>query len=188
MTISKLIKDFTQLQEFNKAGITRQYHLNPVSEYLKMVTVKILYLFVFIGLPVLFTPFNWWQVLIGFFVMHWVAGCILSTIFQMAHVVEGAEQLLPNDQGIIDEEWAVHELRSTSDFARNNFFLEYFVGGLNFQIEHHLFPNISHIHYRRIAPIVERTAKEFGFDYNLKPSFLEAFYSHVQRLKELGNS
>jgi linoleoyl-CoA desaturase len=186
MTISKLINDFTQLRDFNKAGITRKYHINPISEYTRMVVIKIIYLFVLIGLPILFTPFSWWQVLLGFFTMHWVAGFILSTIFQMAHVVEGAEQLLPDAQGNINEEWAVHELRSTSDFARNNLFLEYYIGGLNFQIEHHLFPNICHIHYRKIAPIVERTAKEFGFDYNLKPTFGNAFYSHVHRLKELG--
>lgn len=188
LTLSKLINDFIQLQEFNKAGITRQFHVNPVSEYMKMVLVKILYLFVFIGLPLLFTPFYWWQVLVGFFVMHWVAGCILSTVFQMAHVVEGTEQLVPNAEGVVEREWAVHEVRATSDFARKNIFLEYYVGGLNFQIEHHLFPNISHIHYRKIAPIVENTAKEFGFRYNLKPTFREALYSHIHRLKELGKS
>jgi linoleoyl-CoA desaturase len=187
MTISKLIRDFTQLLEYNKAGITRQYRINPVSEYIKMIIVKILYLFVFIGLPVLFTPFSWWQVLLGFFIMHWVAGCILSTIFQMAHVVEGTEQLLPDAEGIIESEWAVHELLTTSDFARNNLFLGYYAGGLNFQIEHHLFPNICHIHYRKIAPVVEKTAKEFGFNYNLKPTFRNALYSHIRRLKELGN-
>ncbi|UEG49765.1 acyl-CoA desaturase [Ferruginibacter lapsinanis] len=186
MTITKLINDFVQLHDFNKAGITRKYKINPVFEYIRMAIIKSIYLFVFIGLPILFTSFSWWQVLLGFLIMHWVAGCILSTVFQMAHVVEGAEQLLPDAQGIIYQEWAVHELLSTSDFARNNLFLEYYVGGLNFQIEHHLFPNICHIHYRKIAPIVERTAKEFGFTYNVKPSFRNAFYSHVQRLKELG--
>jgi linoleoyl-CoA desaturase len=134
----------------------------------------------------MFTSFNFWQVLLGFVVMHWVSGCILSTIFQMAHVVEGTEQLIPDEAGVIREDWAVHELRSTSDFARNNLFLNYYVGGLNFQIEHHLFPNVSHIHYRRIAPIVEKTAKEFGFNYNLKPNFRKALRSHVIRLKELG--
>ncbi|MDP4265633.1 MAG: acyl-CoA desaturase [Bacteroidota bacterium] len=186
MTISKLVNDFTQLAEYNKAGITRQYHINPVSEYIRMVFAKIIYLFVFIGLPVLFTPFSWWQVLLGFFIMHWTAGCILSTIFQMAHVVEGTEQPLPENEGIIQSEWAVHELRTTSDFARNNDFLNWYIGGLNFQIEHHLFPNICHIHYRKIAPIVEKTAKEFGFNYNLKPTFRNAFRSHIRRLKELG--
>jgi linoleoyl-CoA desaturase len=186
MTISKLTRDFTQLIGYNKAGITRQHRVNPTVEYTKMVAIKIVYLFIFIGLPILFTPFSWWQVLLGFFIMHWTAGCILSTIFQMAHVVEGAEQPLPNESGEIENDWIVHELRTTSDFARNNRFLNWYIGGLNFQIEHHLFPNICHIHYRKIAPIVEKTAKEFGYPYNLKPTFAHAFASHVRRLKELG--
>lgn len=186
MTITKLVNDFVQLNYFNKAGILHKYRINPTREYAKLIIVKSVYLFVFIGLPVMFTSYNWWQVITGFFVMHWVAGCILSTIFQMAHVVDGAEQLVPDAGGNIYEEWAVHELRSTSDFARNNLFLEYYIGGLNFQIEHHLFPNICHIHYRKIAPIVERTAKEYGFAYNLKPDFRAAFASHIHRLKQLG--
>jgi linoleoyl-CoA desaturase len=186
MTISKLTNDFPQLIEYNKAGITRQYHINPNFEYVKMVFLKILYLFVFIGLPILFSSFNWWQVLVGFFIMHWTAGCILSTVFQMAHVVEGTEQMLPDAEGIIKSSWAVHELCTTSDFARNNLFLNYYIGGLNFQIEHHLFPNICHIHYRKIAPIVKMTAQQFGFNYNLKPTFMNALHSHIRRLKELG--
>lgn len=186
MTFSKLIKDFTQLIEFNKAGLTRQHHIHPAMEYSKMILIKLVYLFVLIGLPILLTSFNWWQILIGFFVMHWTAGCILSTVFQMAHIVEGAEQPLPNSDGLITSDWVVHELKTTSDFARKNHFLNWYVGGLNFQIEHHLFPRISHVHYRNIAPIVERTAKEFGFEYNLKPSFIVALASHIRRLKELG--
>lgn len=186
MTISKLVNDFTQLIGFNKAGITRQYHVNPTFEYAKMIFLKIAYLVVFIGIPTWLTAFSWWQVLLGFLIMHWTAGCILSTVFQMAHVVEGTIQPLPNAEGIIESEWAVHELRTTSDFARNNLFLNWYIGGLNFQIEHHLFPNICHVHYHKIAPIVERTAKEFGFIYNLKPTFINALISHIKRLKELG--
>lgn len=188
MTISKLIRDFTQLIDFNKEGITIKYELSPTFQYAKMIVIKLLYIFVFVGLPILFTSYTWWQVLIGFFIMHWTAGCILGTVFQMAHVVEGTEQLQANEKGIIDRVWAVHELRTTSNFARDNLFLNFYVGGLNFQIEHHLFPKICHIHYRKIAPIVERTAREYGFIYNLKPSFLSAFKSHVHRLKELGRA
>ena len=91
--------------------------------------------------------------------MHWTTGLILGTVFQLAHVVEGLEQPLPNAEGLVDSDWAVHELHTTSDFARNNLFLFWYIGGLNFQIEHHLFPHICHIHYRKIATIVERTAK-----------------------------
>lgn len=186
MTISKLIKDFTQLIEFNREGVTKQQQAKPALEYAKMIVFKLLYLFIFIGLPIQFTAFAWWQVLLGFFIMHWTAGCILSTVFQMAHVVEGAIQTQPDENGIVNTNWAVHELRTTSDFARDNLFLNYYVGGLNFQIEHHLFPNICHIHYRKIAPIVEKTAQEYGYSYNLKPTFAKALQSHIRRLKELG--
>lgn len=186
LTISKMVKDFTQLATYNKKGITQKYNVNPTREYKRMVLAKIIYLFIFVGLPIIITPFAWWQVIIGFFTMHWVAGCILSTIFQMAHVVEGAEQPLPDTNHVIHHDWAVHELATTSDFARNNHFLNWYVGGLNFQIEHHLFPNISHVHYQKIAPIVEKTAREYGLNYNLKPSFLNALGSHIRRLKELG--
>ena len=134
------------------------------------------------------TDFTWWQVLLGFCILHLTAGMIMSTVFQMAHVVEGTKQPLPDSNGVINNEWAVHELMTTSDFARNNLFLNWYIGGLNFQIEHHLFPNICHIHYRKIAPIVQQTADEFGFTYNLKPTFLAAFISHAKRLKALGKS
>lgn len=185
MTISKLTKDFTQLLEYNKAGLVRGKK-TITFEFAKMVILKIVYLATIIGLPIIFSSFTWWQVLIGFFIMHWVSGLILSTVFQMAHVVEGTEQPLPNDEGVIATEWAVHELKTTSDFARRNHFLNWYVGGLNFQIEHHLFPTICHVHYKKIAPIVQQTAEEFGFNYNLKPGFFSALTSHIKRLKELG--
>ncbi|MBB3054717.1 fatty acid desaturase family protein [Mucilaginibacter gotjawali] len=186
MTISKLTTDFVQLARYNKEGITRKFNVNPTMEYAKMVFVKVLYLLVFIGLPLLITHYTWWQVLSGFFIMHWTAGFIMSTIFQMAHVVEGAKQFQPDKDGIIHTEWAVNEVLTTSDFARNNGLLNWYVGGLNFQIEHHLFPNVCHVHYHNIAPIVEKTAKEYGLFYNLKPTFMNALASHVSRLKELG--
>jgi linoleoyl-CoA desaturase len=144
------------------------------------------YLFAAIGLPLLLTDFNVWQVLAGFFIMHWVAGFILATIFQLAHVIEGAEQPLESNTGFIENDWFVHELQTTANFAKNNRILGWYIGGLNYQIEHHLFPHVSHIHYPKIAPIVEKTAQEFGYTYNAKLTFKDALVSHVQRLKELG--
>jgi linoleoyl-CoA desaturase len=186
LTLSKMVKDFIQLAAYNKAGITRQHKVNPTLEYVKMIIYKLIYLFVLIGFPIIFTSFSWWQVLTGFMVIHWTAGFILSTIFQMAHVVEGAEQPLANENGVVENEWVVHQLNTTANFARNNLFLNWYVGGLNFQIEHHLFPNISHIHYRKISHIVEQTAIEYGFTYNIKSTFIKALGSHVRRLKTLG--
>ena len=186
MTLSKTLNDFPQLAKYNKMGLTKGQNANPTGEYLLMIFRKVLYLALIIGLPMYFTDFNWWQVLIGFFIMHWVAGFILAVIFQLAHVVEGAEQPIPTSEGNIDNEFAIHQLLTTSDFARNNIFLNWFVGGLNFQVEHHLFPNICHVHYKNLSYIVEKTAKEYNLPYNLKPSFGAALSSHVKRLKELG--
>jgi len=187
MTLSKLVSDFWELYKYNKSELTKKHNRNPGYEYLKLVITKATYLFILIGLPVIITDFNWWQVLLLFLTMHWTTGIILSLIFEMAHVVDGAIQPLPNEEGIIENEWAVHQLQTTSDFARNNNLLSWYIGGLNFQIEHHLFPQICHVHYHNIAPIVEQTAKEFGINYNLKPSFINAISSHRNRMKELGN-
>lgn len=186
MTLSKLVGEFFQLNEYNKTGVTRQQNAKPRREYFKLILSKAIYLFVAIGLPMLLTSFAWWQVLLGFLVMHLTAGIIMSVVFQMAHVVEGADQPVLNTEGNIDNEWAIHELVTTANFSKKSRLLSWYIGGLNFQIEHHLFPNISHMHYRKIAPIVERTAKEFGLPYNQKRTFLDALISHIKMLKELG--
>lgn len=186
MTISKLFSDLTQLLEFNRSGITKAQKRNGRKEIIVLILSKIVYFATLLVFPILFSSFSWWQVLIGFLLMHLTAGIIMSVIFQMAHVVEGTEQPLPDKNGIIHHDWLVHQLRSTADFAPKNVILNWYVGGLNFQVEHHLFSNICHIHYKKIAPIVQQTAEEFGLVYNVKPTFLKALKSHVNRLKELG--
>lgn len=186
MTISKLFSDIGQLLEFNRSGITKEQKVNGTKEVVVLILSKILYFAVLIVFPILYSSFSWWQVLIGFLFMHLTAGIIMSVIFQMAHVVEGAEQPLPNNNDQIHHEWLVHQLRTTSDFAPNNFVLNWYVGGLNFQVEHHLFSSICHIHYKNIAPIVRETALEYGITYNVKSTFIVALKSHIKRLKELG--
>jgi linoleoyl-CoA desaturase len=93
---------------------------------------------------------------------------------------------LPNAKGEIENEWMIHELETTSNFARKSRWFGWMIGGLNFQIEHHLFPNICHVHYKSISPIVEKTAKDFGLRYNEHRSFFSAMGSHVRILRALG--
>jgi linoleoyl-CoA desaturase len=186
MSLSMLFGDITQLITYNKTGITRKHNASPTVELIKALSVKAIYLFVLIVLPLLFTDYAWWQVLVGFLIMHLVAGFILSIVFQMAHITEGAQQPIPSENTPTANSWAIHQLLTTSSFDRNSKLLNWYVGGLNFQIEHHLFPNICHIHYKELSVIVEQTANEFGIPYNLKPTLKAAFVSHVNRLKELG--
>lgn len=186
MTLSKLFSDFFHLHKYNQEGFVKDQKTNVGFEYSRMIISKLAYLFVAIGFPLLFSSFGLWQILLGFFIMHLTAGIIMSVVFQLAHLVEGTDIAIPDAENTIKQDWVIHELMSTSNFGRNNRLLTWFVGGLNFQIEHHLFPNICHVHYKNISPIVEKTAKEYGLNYNLKPSFTQAFLSHVRVLRNLG--
>jgi linoleoyl-CoA desaturase len=113
-------------------------------------------------LPILLLDITWVHLLIGFTTLHITAGLILGIIFQLAHVVEETDHPLPDEENMIDEHWMIHEMVTTNNFARNNKALCWFVGGLNFQIEHHLFPKVCSIHYPAISPIVEETAVNLG--------------------------
>jgi linoleoyl-CoA desaturase len=131
-------------------------------------------------------PQPWWQIILGFLVLHAVAGLVLSLVFQLAHVVESTDFPEPDATGTIQNDWAIHQLETTANFAHKNPLLTFYVGGLNYQAIHHLFPKICHVHYPAIAPIVEATAKEYGVKYLYYPSFREALTSHVRMLRKLG--
>jgi linoleoyl-CoA desaturase len=114
-------------------------------------------------------------------------GVAMSIVFQLAHCVSEAAFPVPHPAtGRLDESWAVHQAESTVDFARDNRPLSWWVGGLNFQIEHHLFPRVCHVHYPAIAPIVEQTCKEHGIPYRFHPTFWAGLRSHYRWLKRMG--
>jgi linoleoyl-CoA desaturase len=118
--------------------------------------------------------------------MHYIAGFILAIIFQPAHVIEGTEYPVPDEAGNLENNWAIHQLHTTTNFGHRHKIFSWYVGGLNYQVEHHLFPNICHVHYRKIAKIVEETTQEFGLPYKSKDTFMKAMVAHARLLKELG--
>lgn len=187
LTISMLVNDLFWLFDYKRNGILEKQKIAFAPALIKIIAVKSIHIFLFLILPILLTDYPWWIVLCGWLIMHWTGGFILSVVFQLAHVVEGVEQPVPTTEGIIETDWIVHELRTTANFAGKNQMLNWYVGGLNFQIEHHLFPNICHIHYPKIAPIVEKTAKEYGYPYIKKTTLLSALGSHIRKLIELGH-
>lgn len=113
---------------------------------------------------------------------------VLTLVFQPAHVIDETEFYLPPTDGTIENNWAIHQMKTTSNFAHTNRILSWYIGGLNYQIEHHLFPNICHIHYRDIAKIVKKTAQEYNIPYLEHKSFRAALLSHFKVIKELGTS
>ncbi len=137
-------------------------------------------------LPLLFSPMAWWEVLVGYMCLQFAGGLTVAIIFQLAHVVENVKFPLPNQKGIIPVAWSTHEMQTTANFATHSPIVTHLFGGLNFQVEHHLFPKIAHGHYRRLSPIVKKTAIEFGLPYNEQPSLTSAVISHARLLKKFG--
>lgn len=125
--------------------------------------------------------------LIGLLIMHGVFGLTLSLVFQMAHCVEDTRFPVPDpSSNKIEEEWAVHQVATTANFAMRSRLASWLLGGLNFQIEHHLFPRVSHVHYRAISPLVKETCREFNLPYVAYPTFAKAVASHLLHLRNMG--
>jgi linoleoyl-CoA desaturase len=161
-----------------------------LAKALRRITVyKLIYYFYIIVLPILFSGVAWYFVIAGFLLMHFFSGLFLSCVFQPAHVVESSPFSLPvmtDGKNRMEDSWAVHELVNTADFAPNSRILSWFIGGLNYQIEHHLFSGVCHVHYKELAPIVRATTAAFGLPYHVQPTFLKAVLEHARMLKNLG--
>ncbi|GAB3965923.1 acyl-CoA desaturase [Spirosoma terrae] len=179
-----LRKDYVKFFK-NRIGQHDTPH-HPRREYVKLFVTKALYYVFFLVLPLALLSLSWWQVLIGFLVMHLAEGLALGLVFQLAHVVEGTTFPLPDETGNMHDAWAIHQLYTTANFAPRSKTAAFICGGLNRQIEHHLFPKVCHIHYPAITAIVKRTAHEFGLPYLENRSFGSALYSHFRLLQTLG--
>lgn len=180
-----LTTDFKQTRNYLKRKLSYGEIPNPVKQWSILVITKLIYLSIWIVIPML-VSIVWWKVLLGFFIMHYVAGVILSIVFQLAHMVEDAHMPLPDATGTMKNTWAIHQLFTTVNFSTKNRIVNWFTGGLNHQVEHHIFPNVSHVHYTKISKIVRETAQEFNLPYNEYKTTRKAIIAHFKHLKEMG--
>jgi linoleoyl-CoA desaturase len=155
----------------------------PLKEHLVFWATKISYTFIYLILPIIMV--GWLKALVGFVIVTFVCGLFISVVFQLAHVVEITD--FPTESKI-EKEWAIHQIGTTSNFGMSSKFLFWLLGGLNFQVEHHLFPRVSHIHYPQISRIVKETCQEFNIAYHEYTSMAKAFASHLMYLRKMGLS
>ncbi len=150
-------------------------------------TAKVGYYFMMIFLPIYVLGFTSW--LVGFLIISMVAGLVLSVVFQLAHTVEETTFPVASiETNKIENEWAIHQIQTTANFATRNRLISWLVGGLNFQIEHHLFPKISHVHYPAISKIIKSTCEEFNVKYIEYRRMRDAVISHALYLKKMGTA
>lgn len=181
-------KDFSQLRRYRDRGLLAGANTTYTKELIFIIVSKIVY-YGYMLVPYFLvkemTFLNW---LCGFLILHYIAGLVLAMIFQPAHVVGETEFPLPTDGVNMENHWAEHQLHTTMNFGTGDPIFSWLIGGLNHQVEHHLFPTISHVHYPRIAAIVESTAREFNLPYKARKTFAGALWSHQQMLWRLGRA
>ncbi len=178
------IMDFVKYFGRHISG-TSAWKMKPYNHFIFWLS-KILYLFFYVALPIYFVGFKAW--LVGYLVVEVCLGFTLAIVFQLAHVVEKTEfEYVPMDTDKhLETAWAEHQLKTTANFAMSNKIINWFVGGLNFQVEHHLFPRISHIHYPAISKIVQEKCREFNMPYHYYNTMGGAVASHFRFMKYLG--
>jgi linoleoyl-CoA desaturase len=189
LTLGWFFADLFAYGKYRKKGLNTKQGTDQYKEIATILSFKLFYIFYMIVLPYMILDVSFIQVIVGVLSLEYVAGMILSVIFQMAHVVDKFD-LSNHDKfdGTTKDEWTVHQIHNTFDFAVKNKFLTWYCGGLNFQVIHHLFPTISHAHYPKLYEIVKETAKKHGINYQEFKTFREAFWSHLIFLKKLGST
>jgi linoleoyl-CoA desaturase len=183
-----LTKDYQQAYRYKKKGLIASQGITFIQHLTRIIFFKLVYIAIFLFLPMYFGGANWLTNTIGFVLMQFICGLILAMIFQPAHVVPTSTYPMPNNSGVVEADWAVSQLYNTANFAPKSRFFSWYVGGLNFQVEHHLFPSICHVHYKKIAKIVEETAREYHLPYYSYQTFFAALSEHTKMLKNLGKA
>jgi linoleoyl-CoA desaturase len=177
--------DFQVLKRFN--GSVNPLGKHPVSELVIFYLSKLLYIVLGIVIPLIYMNGKWWQILSCFILIHAVAGIIMACVVKLGHIVDTVEHFEPDENGMIQHAWAVHVLKTSSNFSMDNAFIGWFTGGLNYQIEHHLYPGTCSEHYPAIAPIIKDVSERYGLPYHCHKSMWSGLKSHYRILKRLGN-
>jgi linoleoyl-CoA desaturase len=183
-----LSKDYQQAYRYKKKGLIEAQGVTFGQHMFRIILFKVIYTGILLFLPIYFGGASWVVNVLGFLLMQFICGLILAMIFQPAHVVPSSTYPMPNDSGVVEADWAVNQLYNTANFAPKAKFFSWYVGGLNYQVEHHLFPSICHIHYKKISKIVEQTAKDFNLPYHSYETFVQALSEHTKMLKNLGQA
>jgi linoleoyl-CoA desaturase len=186
LSLAWFLADFKAYVGYKKAKLNRVTGSKATVEFITLLSFKLFYVFYMLVIPYLVMDIPFWQIFIGFLTIQCTAGFILAVIFQLAHVVDKFDISHHHEKAETYSEWAVHQIKNTFNFATKNRILTWYCGGLNFQIEHHLFPNISHAHYPKLYRIIKEVSVRHGVNYQEFESFREALKSHLIFLKKLG--
>lgn len=175
-------RDFDKYFKKEISGIP--FKKMKTKDHIEFWAWKVIYTIIFLVIPMFKIGVG--PTLIGYATLCFVCGLAISVVFQLAHVVEESSFPVPDENNKIQEDWVVHQINTTANFATHNKLVSWYVGGLNFQVEHHIFPRISHVHYPAISKLLQETCQQFNVKYREMPTVFHAVRSHARYLKALG--
>ena len=179
-----VMKDFKWF--FGEAHIGNQKNIkHPFREYVILIISKIWYFGATLVLPLMILSVPAWQIVIAWIMLHILPGLTFALIFQVTHVYDGTTYPLPDNNGDIDNNYALHVMDTTADFSRHNKLGSWLMGGINIHVIHHIFPTVCHVHYPALTKILKEVADEFGIVYQENPNFWVALRKHYVILKHL---
>jgi linoleoyl-CoA desaturase len=178
-------KDYVRLKRYHEMGFLNKKH-EYIKTFMSISAWKLFYYSYALIIPMMVLPFSWSLILLAFISMHFVTGILVSVVFQIAHIMPDNDFPLPDKNGVINNNWFGHQFETTCNFSPNSKILFWLIGGLNYQVEHHILPDVCHVHYKELTQIVSETAAEFGMPYHVKKSMSQAIYDHTKMLRSLG--
>jgi linoleoyl-CoA desaturase len=178
------IKDFKWFFGENHIGNEKEIK-HPFYEYLILIFGKSLYFGLTLFIPLFLVSMPWYQILGAWIFMHIIPGLTFALIFQITHIYEGTTFPLPDEEGNIDNNYALHVIETTADFSRKSKICSWLTGGLNTHVIHHIFPQVCHVHYPKLTDILKEICDEYGIEYQENPNFWVALKRHFIILKKL---
>jgi linoleoyl-CoA desaturase len=177
------VRDFLLFRYTKFSGTSQKKH--PANAFYLLIFTKIAYAIFSYVIPMLCLPFDWWQTLLIYFSALAISGAIIVLMLVIPHINSDSQNTLMEHSNPKGNEWVRHQAKSTTDYSINSFWINWFTGGLNTHLIHHLFPNICHTHYRRLTPIIKSTLEEYGINYKNK-SLSKAIVDHFRFLESVG--
>lgn len=179
-----IVKDFKWF--FGEAHIgNNKYIKHPKSEYVALFVGKIVHFGLHLILPMIFLNLAWYWVIIGYFCLHFLPGLTFALMFQVTHIFDGTHYPIPDEEGNIDNNYAIHVLETTADFSRRSRVGSWLMGGINIHVIHHIMPSICHVHYPAVTKILIDVANDYGIEYNENRTFWQALSKHMRLLHHL---
>lgn len=178
---------FRDFQDFYKKEIgSIRIGTHHAPEFVKLFFCKGLYITYLIIIPSIYSSLSLPQILLGCVLMNFLASMLITIAIIPSHVAESSLFPLPDKNGVMPYSWSHHQVLTVIDFATESRLLNFFFGGFNHHVAHHLFPHVCHVHYPSITPIIKRTAEEFDLKYRHETSLRNAYLSHLKLLRNNG--